>query len=190
MAEPEVVDAEKIDIEEKEELDLYELYASWKALPTMMRLPPRTKEGARMDHDEFLERMGIDDPELVELAKLKTQGAFADHFGVNKDTLTRWNKRVKTRDRIADARTWANYLMSNALFMLYNKVMGGTANGMETALYFQVGGGWSPKLKLEASTRRVSKVIIEIVESNVLMPSEAAVSIQPHGRTYRLKPAA
>ena len=59
----------------------FDMYCIWKSLPPMIISPNKGTV------DEVLEQLRIDDPILIELAKLRTQGDFAKHFNVSPDTL-------------------------------------------------------------------------------------------------------
>ena len=95
----------------------FDMYCIWKSLPPMIISPNKGTV------DEVLEQLRIDDPILIELAKLRTQGDFAKHFNVSPDTLTDWNKLINKRDTLADIRVWAKRLSKNVILSMYNNAM-------------------------------------------------------------------
>lgn len=100
--------------------------------------------------DEVLEQLRIDDPILIELAKLRTQGDFAKHFNVSPDTLTDWNKLINKRDTLADIRVWAKRLSKNVILSMYNNAMKSDSKAYKDRENFlKVINQWSDKLDVK-----------------------------------------
>jgi len=91
----------------------FEAYVTWKSLPTFLRGQP----------EPVLLKMGIDDPVVFSLLKLKTQKDFAKEYNI-KDlgTLTDWNKIIKEEGLLDDIYGWARMLTPNVVMALYKNV--------------------------------------------------------------------
>ena len=94
-----------------------QMYIAWKSLPTFLRGRPTP----------VLEKMGINDPVVVSLLKLKTQTDFARQYNI-KDlgTLTDWNKIIQEEGLLEEINGWARTLTPNVVLALYKNV---TKNG-------------------------------------------------------------
>ena len=150
-------------------IDIYEIYCLWKSLPPFFKNPPiPTKGKDRPTVAEYLDNLGIEDPNIVELSKLQTQKAFAERYGVDEDTLSRWNKTQGVRDSLAEIRGWARQLSKNVLLSLYRKAM---KDGMsfEVKLFFQLVEKWEEKAKIEHDYKGVTEIQIikKVVEEKV-----------------------
>jgi len=122
----------------------FDMYCIWKSLPPMIISPNKGTV------DEVLEQLRIDDPILIELAKLRTQGDFARHFNVSPDTLTDWNKLINKRDTLADIRVWAKRLSKNVILSMYNNAMKSDSKAYKDRENFlKVIEGWSDKLDVK-----------------------------------------
>lgn len=122
----------------------FDMYCIWKSLPPMIISPNKGTV------DEVLEQLRIDDPILIELAKLRTQGDFAKHFNVSPDTLTDWNKLINKRDTLADIRVWAKRLSKNVILSMYNNAMKSDSKAYKDRENFlKVINQWSDKLDVK-----------------------------------------
>jgi len=94
-----------------------QMYIAWKSLPTFLRGQPTP----------VLEKMGINDPVVISLLKLKTQTDFARQYNI-KDlgTLTDWNKIIQEEGLLEEINGWARTLTPNVGLALYKNV---TKNG-------------------------------------------------------------
>lgn len=92
----------------------FELYCIWKALPVMLK-----SESVKNLQEKYL----IDDEDILELCQIRTQTAFANHFGLHIDTLTGWNKKIKDREPFGDIRKWVNTVMKNVMMSTYRSAM-------------------------------------------------------------------
>jgi len=97
----------------------YELYATWKSLPPLLRGQPR----------QILEKHGIDDENAISLLEIKSQTEFAKRFDIkDPGTLTDWNKRLSEERPLIRIHPWARNLTSNVIWALYkNAVKNGKA---------------------------------------------------------------
>jgi len=95
----------------------FEAYLKWKSLPVFLRDKP----------ESILQKMGIDDPEVFALLKIKTQTEFAKQYNI-KDlgTLTDWNKIIQREGLLKDIYSWARLLTPNVVLALYKNI---TKNG-------------------------------------------------------------
>lgn len=148
----------------KEDVDLqhiFEAYVIWKSLPTILRFPPKERNGAQPSSRDFAATMGLDDDFLLEMIELRYKRDFAEKYNVSERTLSRWNKKISLRDPLADIRVWALPLHKNILMSLYNKALRG---GLPEhyALWLKVTAGWSEKIRLE--NRTIRTVNLRIVE--------------------------
>lgn len=96
--------------------DIYEKYKLWKSLPTMWK---------GMDRGALTEKFGIEEESMLELLECKTQGQFADKYGVDITTTTDWNHRMEDEgiDYLEDIKKWANKLTKNVTLAHYNKLI-------------------------------------------------------------------
>lgn len=91
----------------------YRLFLIWKALPLEIK-----KGGAK-----YLEEAGVDDEELLELAAIKTKLDFGKRYGLNKDTLTDWNRQpVPPEYQDIDWRHWARQLTTRVVSLLFEGI--------------------------------------------------------------------
>lgn len=148
---------------EKPPVDLdsvYELYCLWKSLPPFLKCPPRRK-GQKEDPDVRAYAMdaGIDDPVTLDLLEIKTQGEFAQRYGIHQDTCTDWNKTQGVRDNLQDIRKWARQLTRNVLMSLYQTAMK-KGFATEVKLWFQLIEKWEEKMKVEHDYLGVTELVV------------------------------
>lgn len=97
-------------IREKE----YRLFLIWKALPLEI------KNGGVA----YLQKAGVDDEELLELCQVKTKLDFGKKYGLNKDTLTDWNRRpVPPEYKDIDWRYWARQFTTRVVSLLFEGII-------------------------------------------------------------------
>lgn len=125
---------------------VWQLYVLWKALPFHLR-------GVAV---KDLDQLGVDrdDEVLRELAAIKTQGAFAKKYGLDRATLTRWNKAIDERDALGDVRNFAKRLTKNVIMAHYK----GATSQSRTAsadrkLWYQFIEKWNEQFELGEETR-------------------------------------
>lgn len=91
----------------------YRLFLLWKSLPLEMR-----KGGS-----EYLESRGINDPDMHDLASIRTQKQFSHKFKVDMATLSHWNRQpVPAEYQDIDWRVWAKHLASEVLMKLWEGI--------------------------------------------------------------------
>ena len=92
----------------------FEAYVKWKSLPVFLRNKP----------EPVLQKMGIDDPEVFALLKIKNQTEFAKAYNI-KDlgTLTDWNKKIVEDGLIDGIYSWARLLTPNVVLALHKNIM-------------------------------------------------------------------
>lgn len=162
-----------------ENQDTFAKYVSWKTMPSLLRRPPKNKDGTTPDMEEFAASLGIDEPEQIALLMMRTQKEFADRYAVDEDTLTLWNEKIKQRDLFADLREFALPLHKNVMLSLYNKtIRGGLPE--HYALWFKVFAQWSEKMQLDLTKRTVRTIRYEIVDQRIKEIDPADVIIENH----------
>lgn len=147
----------------EENQETFAKYVAWKTMPSLLRRPPKNKDGTTPDMEEFAASLGIDDPEQTALLMIRTQSEFAEKYDIHPDTLTDWNAKVKERDLFADLREFALPLHKNVMLSLYNKtIRGGLPE--HYALWFKVFAQWSEKMQIDLTKRTVRTIRYEIVD--------------------------
>ena len=117
----------------------FEIYAVWKQLPPMLKgTSPRDLE----------EKYFMDDEELIQLLQIRTQRAFADHYGLNEATVSRWNSKLADRDNFADIRAWSNKLMKNVVMSTYRAAMLKDPKANSDRKLFLQFGGWGEEINV------------------------------------------
>lgn len=92
----------------------YRLFLIWKSLPSNW-----LQMGV-----EYMEALGIDDPDILELVGIKYQKDFAAQFDLDVTTLVLWNnKPVPPEYRDIDWRIWARKLTRNVMQALFEGMM-------------------------------------------------------------------
>ncbi len=93
---------------------IYDLYILWLALPPMF------SEKGEIGFDA----LGIKDDFVRELCYIKTKKAFAEKYGINKDTITAWDKRIDINEPLlVERRKWLSRVLGNVLGAVYRKVL-------------------------------------------------------------------
>ncbi len=124
------------------------VYMRWKALPPILL---NFRKGKKiLTDDETCATFGIDDQETKELMAIKSQAEFAERYKVSPDTLTDWNKKMETRDMLADSRRWARKLTKNVVLKVYeNAVKNGGMSFKDREMFFKVINHWNEKQSIE-----------------------------------------
>jgi len=161
----------KLDIEaaalETTRPDIFAAFILWSTVPSLLRYPPKNKDGTKPTPREFAESMGIEDEEILKLIDIKTQGQFAEKYGIGDSTVYRWKKKAAERDVLMDIRKWAQPLTRNVILSLYNKaIRGGLPDHYK--LFLQAIPGWSEKIRIDQRT--IKKVIVEVVDARDAEP--------------------
>lgn len=128
-----------IEISDKYQ-DLFPVYALWRSLPRSIL--------KQVSQEELIDRFGFDDPQVLDLVQLHTQGDFADKYGININTLTDWNKKLNENDPLAEARGWALGLTKNVVLSMYNHAVR-KGNAELYKLFFKVVNEWQEKIKID-----------------------------------------
>lgn len=92
----------------------FELFCAWKILPPMF-----VGEIA----EDLKKKFFLNDEEVIALASIDTMKQFAETFGVNKDTLTRWNKAYLDSDVIGYARKFSKKVTNSVMGATYRSAM-------------------------------------------------------------------
>lgn len=114
----------------------FNTFLLWKSLPSLLR---------DFNYTE-LEKLGFQDPVVMELLRIRWQKDFAERFKVDEATLSLWNEKIEKED-LLDYKGWAKGLSRNVLLALYRKaVKEGTA--AEAKLFLQVVEDWREKAEV------------------------------------------
>lgn len=125
---------------------IFNIYSVWKSIPRFNFVNPATK--FKMSSEELLETLGIDDPQILELAKIKTQTDFGERYDIHITTLTLWNKRLTNEyDPLTEVKKWAVGLTKNMVFAMYNHAIR-KGDAQLYKLWFQVVNDWEEKAQL------------------------------------------
>lgn len=120
--------------------ELFETYALWRSLPI-----PILKQ---MTVDQIKEKMGFDEDDILELVAIHTQEQFAEKYGLEKNTLGRWNKILRERDPLFEAKGWARGLAKNVVLSMYNHAIR-KGNPLLMKLFFQIVNDWEESSKIK-----------------------------------------
>jgi hypothetical protein len=142
---------------------IFKKYVVWKALPVSIL--------GQISAIDLKNKLGIDDENILELISIQSQNAFADKFGINKNTLVAWNQKILESDHLNDVRTWARPLAKNVIMALYNTGMNkGNPNAIK--LFLQVVNGWEEKQP---------EAVAPIVNNYAFIMKEAAEELNERG---------
>lgn len=118
----------------------FELYALWKSLPINIL--------NKMPQEQLQEKMGIDDPFVLELVKIPNQHAFAEKYDIRDATLSDWNKKILENDPHYESKNWARNLTKNVMLSFYNHTVR-KGNPLLYKLWFQVINDWEETSKIK-----------------------------------------
>jgi len=128
----------------------FQLYVLWKSIPYYFKNPPVDKRtGTAPSALDFMLSLGIDDDDLLEVGQLRNQGEFAVKYGINKDTLTHWNKKIALRNPLEDVQNWAKRLSKNVVMAMYNNALSKNLNADKDRLNFLKVTGWTELTRVE-----------------------------------------
>lgn len=115
-------------------------FALWLTIPVRYRGAP----------DGVVEALGIDDPDILELIKIKNVEAFKATCLVSHQAMATWRKEIMGSEQGFDHRAFFRGLMNSGLSALYRKLLEqGDAERFKTfAGYVE---GWMPGINLQHS---------------------------------------
>ncbi len=119
-------------------IPLFNLYAVWKSLPILSL--------KRMTRNELIENIGISDDEVLDLIEIRTQKEFAQKYDLSEETLVDWNKKLRDRDPLFEAKAWALTLTKNVMMALYASAMS-SKDARLFELWFKVVNDWKESAK-------------------------------------------
>lgn len=102
------------DEKKMQKTDVFEMFCVWSTMPISWK----------GKSEEKLIKAGINDEEIMELLSCVSLKDFAKHFNVHINTLTKWKKKQRARDHLADARIWLQRMSGNVLGALYREATG------------------------------------------------------------------
>lgn len=150
--------------EEVRLVQIYETYCLWRSLP-MAFIYEKKSDGSELLPEEIQEKHGIEDETIISLIGIRNQTQFCERFNVAKNTLSNWNKHVKTRDVLMDIRRWATAFTKNVTKSLYDNAMskGGTSF-KDRENFFKVVNNWNEKLAVE---HNVGESLLDILKKGL-----------------------
>lgn len=123
-----------------ENKETFELYALWKSLPiNILKTIPK---------DQLQEKMGIDDPIVLDLIEIHNQKAFAEKYDLREATISEWNKKIVENDPHYESKGWARNLTKNVMLSFYNHTVR-KGNPLLYKLWFQVINDWEESSKIK-----------------------------------------
>lgn len=123
-----------------ENKETYELYALWKSLPVnILKTIPE---------EQLQDKMGIDDPFILELVKIHNQKMFSEKYGISEQALVEWNKKILENDPHYESKGWARNLTKNVMLSFYNHTVR-KGNPLLYKLWFQVINDWEETSKIK-----------------------------------------
>jgi hypothetical protein len=132
----------------------FDIFCIWKSLPAFIKSQPE---------EVLIGKMGIDDPNLLELAKIKRHQEFSDKFGVDMDTLTAWNRHVSENPNVDDIKKWAKLLTKNVVMGVYNQAI--KKGGENAKLWVKWVEDWKETSALDLSGK-LSHITYEVITKN------------------------
>lgn len=101
----------------------FDMYKVWRTIPSLLRYPPKSKDGSLPDPSEFAQSMGIENDVILDLVQLKNKKQFAERFNVSVETISDWEKKCREGNALQGARNWATDLTKNMILQMYNHAM-------------------------------------------------------------------
>ena len=148
----------------------YAVYRVWKSLPiTMLR---------KLTRDEIYTNVGIDDPDVLDLTEIHTQGEFGNKYGVHIDTLTDWNKKIYGENPFDEARVWSQHLVKNLILSLYAKAVK-TADPFRIELFFKAVNKWEEKVRVDVNYKGVTSFNIQPLTPEKIAALKATGKVEP-----------
>ena len=115
-------------------------FALWLTTPVRYRGAP----------EAVLSTLGIADPDVLELMRVRTQKDFGEMFGVAHQAMCDWRKEIEEGEAGQDTRAFFRGLMREELAALYRKLIE-TGNAEEFKAFAGYVEGWMPGLNLQHS---------------------------------------
>lgn len=160
---------------------VYRMWLIWRSLPKGM------KKGGK----KYLERVGIDDDIMMELAPLRTQTAFCHHFEISPNTVADWQRRdIPPEYADLDWRVWAKKFGTQVMEKLWEGIEE-RKDPQSIKLYMQLIGEYTETSKVQVDyTTDLFDGMRDLVASlggSVPEPIEVKARVLPTGRPLRPK---
>lgn len=147
---------EKIAYRERD----FHLYVLWRSIPAFLLaditeiLGPATSE--MIKHEP-----------IAEVLNIRTAKKFAEKYGINKNTLTYWNKKIEKEGLVEqNKREWGKHLTANLIGSLYKWAMReGDANRIKLWLQWFEGFADKSEMDLGEKTRKQLASLQESIAS-------------------------
>lgn len=124
--------------------------------------------------ERIVELLGITDPTQVYLLQFKTMQSFAEEFGVNPPTLSRWRNEMESDDMFAiDVKKLMRGFTRNVLGALYRKALD-EADAPRAKLWLQYVDDWREQLGVDHSghisnlTDEEKKALDDVIAKNTV----------------------
>lgn len=130
----------------------YKQFALWLSLPSLIK-------GKGTEEVKMRKQAGFDDPDILELLELETMQEVAKFLDVDKDTLTRWRKKLKASPVFEDIKLWVAGLTKNVVLATYRSAMSKDPKAhLDRKLMLQF-AGWAEKLTVDHTAEGLAGII-------------------------------
>lgn len=137
-----------------------DMFAKWLALSPILRLLSK----------ETLEKMGIDDPEELELIKIKTRQELAKKLGVHRSTLYEWQNTEELWAKVNKyKKEWGKKKTPSVLLGFYRKAIS-EADAARVRLWLEFFEDWKSKSEIslneniKVEEENLDKIIEKLTE--------------------------
>lgn len=117
--------------------EIYKAYGVWKHLPPLL---------GDLNEMELATRFGIRDEQIVKLLQIKTHTAFAKEYGVNRQHLYDWDKKLHLSNPFDWIAVWAKGALPNITIAMIQNAMGkGGTSFVDRQTAFKTLAGYEDK---------------------------------------------
>lgn len=137
--------------------DVYQTFKVWKTMPSVAKKVIRDAADAKALDKEGL---SLDDLETFELASITTKTQFSEKFGVDRDTLTAWERKMYADGEHLNAiREWGQKLSQNVYMALYRKTVR-TGDAKQAEAWAELIDGHSKKTRVQHEFTPIGDITI------------------------------
>lgn len=120
--------------------EAYHAYGVWRNLPPILR---------ELTPVDLKNKFGIEDELILRLLTIHTISGFAQEFGVNRDTLYEWNKKLDLTNPMDWIAVWAKHTSRNiALAMIQNAMKSGGTAFVDRQTFYKTITGYEEKSRV------------------------------------------
>lgn len=137
--------------------DIYQTFRVWRTMPAVVKKLIRDAADAKALGKEGLSQ---EDLETFELASVQTKTEFAAKYGVDRDTLSRWEAKLFSEgDYMNGIRSWAQRLSTNVYMAFYKKTVR-SGDAFAATQWAKIIDGWQEKTKIEHKFEPIGSVTV------------------------------